>query len=167
MHPNLRVSLAAALTLFGALVLSSQTAHAGACPTCTTNAECEALFPGEPAFCVLHDDDVGCGSARQLCCPGQGCSTASGRPSCEAAGTCSVVGGAETDAGTATTDAGTALVDSGAIVPDAAMFARDGGASDVARAGCACRAGGATGAQGAIALCGVAIVALALRRRAR
>jgi hypothetical protein len=61
-------------------------AHAGGCPPCQSNADC----PG--GFCVIHDAPVGCGDELQLCCPSQGCGIdMSGRPSCEAAGTCMVV----------------------------------------------------------------------------
>ncbi len=85
--------LVPALAVTFAVVLGApSSARAGACPSCTTNAECEAIT-GPPAFCVLHTGDVGCGAVRQICCPGQGCNVQTGRPSCETAGTCSVVGG--------------------------------------------------------------------------
>ncbi|MDQ3034820.1 MAG: MYXO-CTERM sorting domain-containing protein [Myxococcota bacterium] len=173
MHPYVRFSSpTAALSLAILIAIAPATALAGACPTCETNADCEALFPGEPAFCVIHDGDVGCGDLRQMCCPGQGCSTFSGRPSCEAAGTCTVVGTVETDAGTMASDAGATPIDSGStpvdgggVVPDATTIGTDAGSSDVASGGCSCRAGGGADARGSIIIGGLALVALALRRR--
>lgn len=176
--------LSTTLLLAALVALSPTRALAGACPTCTTSAECEALFPDDPAFCVLHDGDVGCGSERQICCPGQGCNTFSGRPSCEAAGTCVVVDGATdagttpgTDAGTTPgTDAGTTPGTDAGTTPgvDAGTIAMDGGSTpgtdagppvDEGSSGCGCRVGGGGASHGSLALGAAIVLGIALRRR--
>ncbi len=80
------------LALLSSLLLPARAAHAGGCPTCAADSDCAA-----DAFCVVHDSDVGCGAQRSLCCPGQGCSAPSGRPSCEQPGTCAVMCGNAAD----------------------------------------------------------------------
>lgn len=171
-----RVLLAATLTLALA-ALAPASAQAGACPTCTTSADCTNP-EGGPAFCVLHDGDVGCGSARQICCPGQACSIESGRPSCEARGTCSVVD--EADAGPAPADA--ALAEDAAVAPgddaavgptedggagalDAGSTTRDaGGGPATSASGCGCRAG--SGSSAPLALLGLGgLAGLVIARR--
>ncbi|MCB9592474.1 MAG: hypothetical protein H6719_07060 [Sandaracinaceae bacterium] len=99
------------LSFVAALAVPS-VALAGGCPTCTTDAECVPSGGGE-GFCVEWSRDFGCGSQRVACCPGQGCDTFSGRPSCEGADAdgdmiddCHVLGAA-VDAGTPGVDAGT------------------------------------------------------------
>jgi MYXO-CTERM domain-containing protein len=174
----MRASLAT--LLFAALaVLSPASALAGACPTCTTSADCTNP-EGGPAFCVLHDDDVGCGSARQICCPGQACSIQDGRPSCEARGTCTVVDGP--DAGAPPVDAAVEVdaavsPDVDAAVPpgpdaatsgDAGSTMTDaGGVDTTTTSGCGCRIGAPGSAPlTLLALAGLAGLVLA-RRGAR
>jgi MYXO-CTERM domain-containing protein len=156
------------------------TALAGACPTCTTSADCTNP-EGGPVFCVLHDGDVGCGSARQICCPGQACSIEGGRPSCEARGTCSVVG--EADAGAPPEDAAVAPTDDAAVAPtddaavapteDAGTVAADGGSPmrdaggtpSTSSSGCGCRAGAPSSAPWTLlALAGLALAVVTRRR---
>jgi MYXO-CTERM domain-containing protein len=86
-------NLVGLLFLFGlTLAATPRAAHAGSCPTCTTAADCAG------GFCVIHDTDVGCGTALNLCCPGQGCAIdGNGRPSCEAGNTCAVMCGSMAD----------------------------------------------------------------------
>jgi len=121
-------------------------ARAGGCPTCTGPSDCP---PGD--FCVLHNRDVGCGSLRMLCCPGQACNTFSGRPSCEGT-TCTVVGAAAADA---------ALPDSATPAVDAAPGGGDGDES-----GCSCRTAAAnTRAGWGFGLLGFALVVVLRRRR--
>jgi MYXO-CTERM domain-containing protein len=94
-----------ALTLSFVISLFASVATAGDCPVCSTSADC-TRDGGNPGFCVRWDTSPGCGTTVQICCPGQGCNlAANGRPSCEAAGRCVVIGEA-TDGGTA--DASTA-----------------------------------------------------------
>lgn len=152
-----------------AVALFPATALAGSCPVCTTSADCTAS-PGEEAFCVLHDRDVGCGAERQICCPGQGCNTFSGRPSCEGT-TCVVVDGA-TDAGTPGTDSGPSPADAGGTPVDGGGAAIDSGTSgtDAGRGttsggGCGCRAADGGSPLAALALVTLIATALVVRRR--
>lgn len=116
------------------------TALAGDCPVCTSSAMCSSFDDGGVAFCVLHAGPVGCGASTMLCCPGQGCSTASGRPSCEGT-TCTVVENLS-DAGTAGTDAGT--IDGGSTGTDAGPSGTDGGPSTMDSGGATVDGGGPT-----------------------
>lgn len=164
-------------------LLPLSVAQAGDCPTCTTSADCTSAGGG-PAFCVLHDGPVGCGSLTQLCCPGQGCGIdGSGRPSCEATGTCTVVedlidagtpdaGGSDaggTDAGgtdAGSTDAG-AGSDAGARTDAGGGMdagGTDAGPTPVSTGGCGCRAG--HGSLGGLASLLAVALALVVRRRA-
>lgn len=145
---------------------------AGDCPMCTTSADCNG------GFCVLHNNPVGCGTRVQLCCPGQACAVMNGRPSCEAAGTCTVVS-APSDGGAsdvpAATDTPAATDVSGATdgpaVTDVAIgdagATADGGTITSASSGCACRTGTTTTSSrmGVFALASLAL--LARRRQVR
>ena len=170
------VWLSVALTLAAALfALTPSAARAGSCPTCTTSADCTAFEDGGVAFCVLHASDVGCGGELQICCPGQGCNTISGRSSCEGT-TCTVVDGAP-DAGPAESDAGPSAADAGAaddagisVMGDAATPPpMDGGTPMMTEtSSCSCRVGEGR-SQGAAGL-GALLLLAALtwrRRRAR
>ncbi|MCC7539533.1 MAG: hypothetical protein IT379_25130 [Deltaproteobacteria bacterium] len=165
----LTATIAAVVTL---VLVAPAVARAGDCPECTSAADCGR----EGSFCVLHDGPVGCGDRVQLCCPGQACAVgADGRPSCESAGTCTVVEGSAApdagpplrDSGTPGADAGTPGADTGAPGADAGSGA--GGTED--DGGCDCRAvpGGpmrdelAWGGLAAMIACGW----LVRRRRAR
>src|SRR5687768_15639814 len=75
-------------------LFSWRPAFAGACFTCTTNADCEVIQVD--AVCVRWSIDAGCGADRQLCCPGQGCALNNGVPSCLGTN-CTLVEGADTD----------------------------------------------------------------------
>lgn len=105
------------------LFLSPSPAHAGACPTCQTSAECTA-FPG--SFCVLWDRDFGCGALRQSCCPGQACALdGNGQPSCLGNG-CVIVD--DSDGGLADVGASDVSVgDTGVVGDDASTTPNDGG----------------------------------------
>lgn len=82
-----------------AVSLWSTDAFAGGCPACDGPAQCAG------GFCVQWNRNPGCGNPdggfARICCPGQGCNTFSGRPSCEDAGDCTVVGGGGAGGGTA------------------------------------------------------------------
>ncbi|MCC6872661.1 MAG: hypothetical protein IT378_00015 [Sandaracinaceae bacterium] len=166
-------------------VLLPSTALAGGCTECSTNAECEAIF-GAPAFCVMFDGPTGCGATRQYCCPGQGCAIVGGRPSCETAGTCTVVGGGTdagpmpvdggggpplpdagpTDAGSTdagSTDAGSSPVDSGTAPADGGTTPMDGGTTPSMSGGCGCRV--APTRSGAAIAPAILLIALLRRRR--
>lgn len=146
-------------------------AQAGACPTCDSSDDCTSSEG--PAFCVVHEDEVGCGALTTLCCPGQGCAVTDGRPSCEAAGTCTVIEDL-TDAGVADaggtdaggSDAGTAgdvgVVDAGGM--DTGSAGADAGVV-TGTTGCGCRGGGST-RSGVLALVGIALAFTLARRRA-
>lgn len=168
MSPLHRFGLAGLLGL--AVALASARAAAGDCPECQSAADC----PRAGSFCVRHSGPVGCGARVQLCCPGQACAVgANGRPSCEAAGTCTVVtgpadGGASNDAGVPPTDAGVPPTDAGAAANDASVAADAADLPASSSAGCGCRVGGAAAA--GRAGCGALGAALALacgRRRRR
>ena len=157
-------------------------ALAGGCPTCTTDADC--VPPGGGAgFCVEWSRDFGCGTQRIACCPGQGCDTFSGRPSCEGADRdgdgvddCAVLGAdagvpgtdagpAGTDAGPVGTDAGPGGTDAGSSGGDAGPTGLDAGPTMMTDGGCGCRVGARSSGPG-LALVGlVAFVALARRSR--
>ncbi len=165
------------LALGAALAFAAHPAVAGDCPECQSAADC----PRPGSFCVRHNSSVGCGTRLQLCCPGQGCSTASGRPSCEAAGTCTVItggtdaGGPPSDVGVAPVDAG-ARTDTGTSVVDV-VTTNDASTLDVVNvvdggtppsAGCGCRAAGArTSSRLDLGAIGLALAAIGLRRRGR
>ena len=165
----LRPSLAL-LAISSLFLLAPSFALAGSCPSCTTSADC--MDPsGGPAFCVLHDDDVGCGMTRQICCPGQGCSTMSGRPSCEGT-TCTVVDGppapdaamSSPDAAMAAgEDAGSTPSDTGTVAIDAGSPGRDADPTPMATSSCGCRAS----ATDPMSITLVALAGLALVLRAR
>lgn len=150
------------------LAVAPGDARAGGCTPCASSAECVAMF-GEPAFCISWDDSTaGCAGTPIQCCPGQGCSALSGRPSCEAEGRCHVV---DEDAGVPRTDAGSRPdASSGVDVGSASM---DAGASGVdaatgggtARGGCTCGIG--RSASGGWLVSIVAVVAAIRRRRRR
>ena len=162
-------------------------ASAGACPVCESAADCESPSGG-PVFCVLHDGDVGCGDARQICCPGQGCAiTGAGRPSCEGT-SCTVVDGPEADAGMADVDGGLHGDDAGTIGPidggggatDSGLHGDDAGTAGSGRhdGGCGCRvaagrregsagAGDTLAAPGVLSLLGGVALTRGRRRRAR
>ena len=131
-----------------ALLLMTSPALAGNCPVCDGPEDC----PG--GFCVLHESDVGCGTMLQICCPGQACALgADGRPTCEAAGTCVVVG--EADAGPP---------DGNTDLPDAQLGFDAMGGDTATDSGCDCRASGTSGASPLAALAGLAAL-FVLRRR--
>lgn len=162
-------------------------ARAGSCPVCTSSSECTSFEDGGVAFCVLHDNPVGCGAEVMLCCPGQGCSTASGRPSCEG-DTCTVVedlvdgGPGGTDAGPSTTDGGPGDIDAGPSTTDAGPSGSDAGGTTSdsgaggmdaggttpppSSAGCGCRVGGGASDVAGLGALGV-LAALVARRRIR
>jgi len=177
---TLRACLSLSVLSLALVALSPATALAGACPTCTTSADCTDPGGG-PAFCVLHDGDVGCGSVRQICCPGQACNTFSGRPSCEGT-TCTVVDGTDAgppaeDAATSTEDAAMSTFDAGASGPvdsgasgplDASSVAADTGRGpETTTSGCGCRAGSPSAGPLALLIAAGLGLALAGRRRAR
>jgi hypothetical protein len=162
---HLRFLFALSLVSFAPLSV----AQAGACPTCDSSDDCTSSEG--PAFCVVHDDEVGCGALTTLCCPGQGCAVTDGRPSCEAAGTCTVIedltdgglpdaggadaGGTATDTGVGT-DAGGPGIDAGTGT-DAGTSTGGGGGG--------CRASAPSSSAAALVLAGLA--AIALRRSTR
>ena len=178
---TLRTCLSLSVLSLALVALSPATALAGACPTCTTSADCTDPGGG-PAFCVLHDGDVGCGSVRQICCPGQACNTFSGRPSCEGT-SCTVVDG--TDAGPpvedaaaptddaammSTEDAGASSpLDSGTSAPlDASSTGADTGSSPATTSSsCGCRAGSPSAGPLTLLIAAGLGLSLAGRRRAR
>jgi len=160
----MRTSLAS-LCFVAALAVPS-VALAGGCPTCTNDADCAPPGGGE-GFCVEWSRDFGCGSQRIACCPGQGCNTFSGRPSCEdqdsdgdGVDDCEVLGA---DAGAPMTDAGGPPLpndggppgtEAGVPLPDAGpgmtgmdagpgMTGSDAGPEPASDGGCSCRAAGA------------------------
>lgn len=155
----LTLGLAAALSLF-----APSTARAGGCTSCTTSAECVAMF-GAPAFCIAWDDPAGgCTGVPVACCPGQGCSALSGRPSCEAEGRCHVV---DQDAGTSSgTDAGSGGRDAGTSSgTDAGTGSgMDAGTTPSPRGGCACGVAGHANGAGALVALGLVLAVLARRR---
>ena len=171
--------LASLVLAFGlsSVALAPGTAHAGGCTPCASSAECVAMF-GAPAFCIQWDDATGgCAGTPIQCCPGQGCSALSGRPSCEGEGRCHVI---DQDAGTTTTpDMGLAVPDAGAGTDagaggsDAGSTAMDAGSTGMdagtgggtSRGGCACGVGRRASASGAW-LVGLAVAAMIARRRA-
>ncbi len=156
----MRTWMLVVVLVFVGFGVTARQAQAGGCPTCTKASDC----PNAGDFCVLHSADVGCGAQRMLCCPGQGCNTFSGRPSCEGT-TCTVVGGSATpdasvprDGSTATPDGGTAGTDAG------------GGNGDGEDSGCSCRTGvgassPASSALGGLLALGALGLVLARRRR--
>ncbi len=177
---TLRVCLSLSVLSLALVALSPATALAGACPTCTTSADCTDP-EGGPAFCVLHEGDVGCGSLRQMCCPGQACDTFSGRPSCEGT-SCTVVDGTDAgptaeDAAAPTDDAAMSTVDAGATAPldtgaaallDASSTGADTGRGpETTTSGCGCRAGSPSAGPLALLIAAGLGLALAGRRRAR
>jgi hypothetical protein len=149
-----------------AVVAVPSPARAGACPTCDDASDCAAPAGG-PAFCVLHDSDVGCGEQRRLCCPGQGCGIGGdGRPSCEASGTCLVVD-ATADAAVAGDDAGTVLpIDAGTTMIDA-TFRSDAGEMIGRAPGCGCRVAAGVTERSGLGCLALALVALAARMARR
>jgi len=177
----MRTSLAS-LVFIAALAIPS-VALAGGCPTCATSSDC--VPPGGGAgFCVEWSRDFGCGSQRVACCPGQGCDTFSGRPSCEdqdsdgdGVDDCQVIdedAGAPTgtDAGPpAPSDAGPGMtgMDAGPGMTGTdsgpAMMAADAGPEPMSDGGCGCRAAGAP-SRAPLALL-LALPALALLRSRR
>jgi hypothetical protein len=141
------------LVALALVALAAGEAWAGACPVCDGPEDC----PG--GFCVLHDQDVGCGAMLQICCPGQGCAIGmDGRPTCETAGTCTVITGDAPDA---------APPDAVPGAPDAAPGAPDASGTDGGDGGgCGCRVGAR--APGGAGLAAAAALLLVLgRRRAR
>lgn len=158
------IRLAPALALTALLfALAPGRALAGSCPVCTSSAECSAP-PGEAAFCVLHHHDVGCGAMRQICCPGQGCNTFSGRPSCEGT-TCVIVDGAS-DAGRPGTDSGTPALDGGGTPIDSGSGGgADAGPRPSSGGGCGCRASDGGSPLAALALALLIVAAIVVRRR--
>lgn len=163
-------------------------ARAGSCPICTSSAECTSFDDGGVAFCVRHAGPVGCGAELTLCCPGQGCNTFSGRPSCEG-DTCTVIedlvdgGPGATDGGPGGTDGGPASTDAGPSPGDGGPDGTDGGpsTSDAGMVGmdaggttppvtttpaCGCRFGARTSPAGGLAALAmvVSLVAVRLRR---
>ena len=169
------------------VVAPGSVARAGSCPVCTSSSECTSFEDGGVAFCVLHDGPVGCGAEVMLCCPGQGCSTASGRPSCEGA-TCTVVedlvdggpggtdagpsaadaGPGDLDSGPSTTDGGPSGSDAGAVTGDSGASGMDAGGTTLApsAAGCGCRVGEGPSDLAGLGALGV-LAALVARRRIR
>ncbi len=163
------------------MALAPSVAFAGSCPVCTSSSECTS--PDDtPAFCVLHDHDVGCGMERQICCPGQGCNTFSGRPSCEETGTCTVVDDVDPDAGgIAPPDSGAedAAVDAARDAAPADASSRDGATPDAGSAdatppgmtdddgGCDCSVASRRGPAGALAASCMLAAVLVRRRRKR
>jgi len=150
--------------VFVAALAVPSVALAGGCPTCTTSADCMPPGGGE-GFCVMWSRDFGCGSQRVACCPGQGCDTFSGRPSCEdqdsdgdGVDDCQVIdedaGAPMVDAGPPTAgDAGPPGDEAGVPDPDAgpgmtgmdsgpAMMGGDAGPEPMSDGGCSCRAAG-------------------------
>lgn len=129
------------------LAVPTGVAHAGGCPTCSSSAECVDQLDGGLAFCVVHDNPVGCGSVTTLCCPGQGCAIGAGsRPTCEGT-TCHVIdavdAGAGTDAAVVDTDTGVAETDAGGAGTDAGGAGTDAGATGTDAGGTGNDAGGA------------------------
>jgi MYXO-CTERM domain-containing protein len=164
---------AAGVALFS---LAPSVAHAGGCTPCTTSAECVEAF-GDPAFCIEWTDGTaacpGSATPERGCCPGQGCATFSGRPSCETEGRCTVVDDGDTDAGIPPFDAGAS--DLGVGVDAGPGTDLGGGGTDLGggsggtsrrSGGCGCHVGGERGdSLAALAFALLAIGALARRRR--
>lgn len=94
--------LFSSLVLVACLLVAPSPASAGGCPGCESSEDC----PG--GFCVYWDEGHGCQDVNPICCPGQGCNVdpADGRPSCEAEGTCCVVGDPGCGVGGSTTASG-------------------------------------------------------------
>lgn len=171
------------LLTFVLAVLPLSVAHAGSCPVCDSSDDC-TTSGGAPGFCVLHDAPVGCGDMVMLCCPGQGCAIdGTGRPSCEAAGTCTVVedlidagvpdagsDAGESDAGgtdAGESDAGESDAGGGTDAgpgTDAGGTGMDAGTAPASTGGCGCRAG--QGSLGGLASLLAVAAALLVRRRA-
>lgn len=161
----MRTTFFLAVVALAAITLDTETAHAGGCTPCETSAECVAAL-GEPAFCIMWTDGTtacpGTPTPSQGCCPGQGCSTFSGRPSCEEEGRCVVVDGTPRDAGMSGADAGPPR-DSGPP-RDAGMIVTGGSGEG---RGCTCRAAGARTESGLAAIL-IGLLALTITtRRAR
>lgn len=164
---------AAGVALFS---IAPDVAHAGGCTPCTTSAECVEAF-GDPAFCIEWNDGTtacpGDANPARGCCPGQGCATFSGRPSCETEGRCSVVDGAEVDAGRPAIDAG--ATDLGVGVDAGPRTDLGAGASDLGggsgsrprrSSGCGCHVGGRSAPSSAAAVLALlALSGIAARRR--
>lgn len=172
-----------ALGLSLPVMMCSTTAFAGACPLCTTAADCGGNF------CVLWTQSPGCGTDLEICCPGQGCNVQDGCPSCVMTGDCTIVDGPPTCAagttsvttgvtttGAATTGTGSAATGSGATSTGAgttsgsASGGGEGGAdSGGADDGCSCSVAGDDGAwnTGAASLLGCAIAAASIYLRRR
>lgn len=131
------------------VTLASVDAWAGGCVACTDASVC-----GTSGFCVKWSTDPGCGVMFQTCCPGQtpntgSCIVQNGRPRCEDAGTCMVIGGGS-GGGTAGTGGGSSGTGGGS--------GGTGGGADPG-GGCGCGAG----AGGAMLL--LALAGLVRRRR--
>ena len=161
--------------VFAALIaLAPSVAQAGGCTPCTTSAECVTAL-GDAAFCIVWTDGTtacpGSAMPARGCCPGQGCATFTGRPSCEIEGRCTVVDGL--DAGAPRPDAGGPPRDAGPGSDAGPGFDAgpriDAGAGTGTRRddGCGCHVGGPVNTR--LGLFGFALVALALvvQRRSR
>ena len=181
---NASVSLWLLIAVVLVLGLDVPLAHAGGCTPCTTSMECVTAL-GAPAFCIEWTDGTaacpGMPSPQRGCCPGQGCSALSGRPSCEGEGRCVVVenidaavspdaGSSGSDAGASDSgprmDSGAGGGDSGSAGTDSGRGGTDAGVARATSGGCGCRASGARQSASALAL-GIfgGLLTLRLRRR--
>ena len=188
--PGRFLPIALLVSAYLLLLTPLSVARAGDCPTCTASTECSSS--SDPGFCVVHDAPVGCGALVTLCCPGQGCGIGvDGRPSCEAAGTCTVIedivadagmsDAGMSDAGTSDTDAGTSDTgiagsdaggsDTGVVGTDAGSSGTDSGVrmdagvTPPVEGGCSCRVPGSSDPSSALAWVSIAIGLMLSRRR--
>jgi MYXO-CTERM domain-containing protein len=174
-------SATAALTLFAcaaAFAARAPVARAGGCTPCTTSQECVDAF-GAPAFCIEWTDGTvacpGMPTPERGCCPGQGCATFSGRPSCEAEGRCRVVdddagtpGGPDAGAPGGTDSGSTGGTDSGSTggTDAGTTGSMDAGGTPAPSSGCGCRVGSRSSSEPAVlGIAGLVLFALARRRR--
>lgn len=169
----MKTFLSCSLFVVLSVILLASPAMAGDCPACNTSADCpDRDEDGENDFCVRWNEPV-CGMT-QLCCPGQGCDTRSGRPSCEAESRCSVIEGG-VDAGPVVSDAG-GVADGGVLRDSGVQIGGSGADTGVTlpgiesrrASGCSCKVHPSEpGAQGLLATIAVAfaVVFRTVRRR--
>jgi hypothetical protein len=160
--------------------MGSSSAHAGSCVPCTDSSQCP-MFGGNPSFCVQYPAGQGpCLPNTEVCCPGQGCSTFGGRPSCETANpACTVVSGpvdgGASDGGISdggVSDGGNDLSSVADLSAHDGAVLRDLSTPDAAiptpaasSGGCGCQPGGASTISATAILCAVGLLELLRRRR--